>query len=178
VSVAVPSLTDAPTGPQEVATPAPVPPPADLAPAVLPRDLTPHGMFMSADIVVKGVMLGLAFASVLTWTIWPGAGTRTAAVSSSSGATPAFYKASIRSRAYDWTGIYLGIDGGYGSAPTSGTLTTSAGDALQPYRYSAKGPFAGAFLGVNYQFDRFVVGAEADWQGSNLTGDNQSLPSG
>ena len=36
----------------------------------LPRDLSPWGMFMSADIVVKAVMVGLAFASVLTWTIW------------------------------------------------------------------------------------------------------------
>jgi biopolymer transport protein ExbB len=27
-------------------------------------------MFMSADIIVKAVMLGLVFASVLTWTIW------------------------------------------------------------------------------------------------------------
>jgi len=27
-------------------------------------------MFMSADIIVKAVMLGLIFASVLTWTIW------------------------------------------------------------------------------------------------------------
>jgi len=27
-------------------------------------------MFMAADIVVKAVMVGLAFASVLTWTIW------------------------------------------------------------------------------------------------------------
>jgi biopolymer transport protein ExbB len=27
-------------------------------------------MFMSADIIVKAVMLGLLFASVLTWTIW------------------------------------------------------------------------------------------------------------
>jgi len=27
-------------------------------------------MFMAADIVVKAVMIGLAFASVLTWTIW------------------------------------------------------------------------------------------------------------
>jgi len=40
------------------------------APAELPRDLTPFGMFMSADIIVKAVMLGLIFASVLTWTIW------------------------------------------------------------------------------------------------------------
>jgi biopolymer transport protein ExbB len=36
----------------------------------LPRDLSPWGMFMAADIVVKGVMVGLALASVLTWTIW------------------------------------------------------------------------------------------------------------
>ncbi|AOF91857.1 tonB-system energizer ExbB [Sinorhizobium sp. RAC02] len=35
----------------------------------LPHDLSPWGMFMAADIVVKGVMLGLAFASVVTWTV-------------------------------------------------------------------------------------------------------------
>jgi biopolymer transport protein ExbB len=36
----------------------------------LPRDLSPWGMFMQADIIVKGVMLGLLFASVITWTVW------------------------------------------------------------------------------------------------------------
>jgi biopolymer transport protein ExbB len=36
----------------------------------LPRDLSPWGMFLAADIVVKAVMVGLAFASLLTWTIW------------------------------------------------------------------------------------------------------------
>jgi biopolymer transport protein ExbB len=36
----------------------------------LPRDLTPWGMFMSADNVVKAVLIGLAFASVVTWTVW------------------------------------------------------------------------------------------------------------
>ncbi|HLK83235.1 MAG TPA: tonB-system energizer ExbB [Xanthobacteraceae bacterium] len=40
------------------------------ASAILPKDLTPYGMFMSADIIVKAVMIGLMFASVLTWTIW------------------------------------------------------------------------------------------------------------
>jgi biopolymer transport protein ExbB len=44
--------------------------PIDIAPALLPRDLTPWGMFMSADIIVKVVMIGLVVASVLTWTIW------------------------------------------------------------------------------------------------------------
>jgi biopolymer transport protein ExbB len=40
------------------------------ASAILPKDLTPYGMFMSADIIVKAVMIGLISASVLTWTIW------------------------------------------------------------------------------------------------------------
>ncbi|WP_431017584.1 tonB-system energizer ExbB [Bradyrhizobium pachyrhizi] len=38
--------------------------------ALLPRNLSPWGMFESADIVVKAVMVGLAFASLVTWTIW------------------------------------------------------------------------------------------------------------
>jgi biopolymer transport protein ExbB len=38
--------------------------------ALLPRDLSPWGMFANADIVVKAVMVGLAFASLVTWTVW------------------------------------------------------------------------------------------------------------
>jgi biopolymer transport protein ExbB len=38
--------------------------------AELPRDLSPLGMFLSADIVVKGVLIGLIFASLVTWTVW------------------------------------------------------------------------------------------------------------
>jgi biopolymer transport protein ExbB len=46
-------------------------PPSDAtASALLPRDLTPWGMFASADIIVKAVMIGLTFASLLTWAIW------------------------------------------------------------------------------------------------------------
>jgi biopolymer transport protein ExbB len=37
---------------------------------MLPHDLSPWGMFMQADIVVKVVMIGLAFASLVTWTVW------------------------------------------------------------------------------------------------------------
>ena len=43
---------------------------ADVAADLLPRDLSPWGMFMEADWVVKVVMIGLAFASVVTWTVW------------------------------------------------------------------------------------------------------------
>jgi len=44
-------------------TPAP-----DLG-SLLPRDLSPWGMFLTAHIVVKAVMIGLALASLVTWTI-------------------------------------------------------------------------------------------------------------
>ncbi|MFD1883259.1 tonB-system energizer ExbB [Paracoccus pacificus] len=42
---------------------------AGATPGTLPHDLSPWGMFMAADVVVKAVMIGLALASVLTWTI-------------------------------------------------------------------------------------------------------------
>ena len=38
--------------------------------ADIPHNLSPWGMFMAADWVVKGVMIGLAFASLVTWTVW------------------------------------------------------------------------------------------------------------
>ena len=63
--------------PPPLATPAENPAPAKPAestPAVparlLPHDLSPWGMFLAADIIVKVVMIGLAFASVVTWTVW------------------------------------------------------------------------------------------------------------
>src|SRR5512140_1320876 len=43
---------------------------AATAEALLPRNLSPWGMFLNADIVVKAVMIGLAFASLVTWTVW------------------------------------------------------------------------------------------------------------
>ncbi len=47
--------------------------PPDLHGAIaadLPHDLSPWSMFLAADIVVKAVMIGLAFASLVTWTVW------------------------------------------------------------------------------------------------------------
>jgi biopolymer transport protein ExbB len=36
----------------------------------LPHDLSPWSMFVNADILVQAVILGLAFASLVTWTVW------------------------------------------------------------------------------------------------------------
>ena len=38
--------------------------------AQLPQDLSPWGMFLHADTLVKAVMIGLAVASLVTWTVW------------------------------------------------------------------------------------------------------------
>src|SRR6201991_5023140 len=38
--------------------------------ALLPRNLSPWGMVLNADVVVKAVMIGLALASLMTWTVW------------------------------------------------------------------------------------------------------------
>jgi biopolymer transport protein ExbB len=40
-----------------------------VASAILPRDLSPWGMFLNADVLVQAVMIGLAFASLVTWTV-------------------------------------------------------------------------------------------------------------
>ncbi len=36
----------------------------------IPRELSPWSMFLSADVLVKAVMIGLALASLVTWTIF------------------------------------------------------------------------------------------------------------
>jgi biopolymer transport protein ExbB len=49
------------------------PPATEVAEApepILPHELTPIGMFLAADYIVKAVMIGLAFASVVTWSVW------------------------------------------------------------------------------------------------------------
>ena len=58
----------------------PAPPNATIAPSEearpvqiargVPREMSPWSMFLSADILVKAVMVGLAFASLVTWTIF------------------------------------------------------------------------------------------------------------
>lgn len=47
---------------------------AALAGQPVVHDLSPMGMYNQADVVVKGVMIGLIIASIITWTIWIGKG--------------------------------------------------------------------------------------------------------
>jgi biopolymer transport protein ExbB len=68
---AAPGSAAVPTPPDAAAAPAVPAPPVPIAGAgLLPADFSAWGMFLHADIVVKLVMVGLIFASVVTWTIW------------------------------------------------------------------------------------------------------------
>jgi biopolymer transport protein ExbB len=66
----------APSTPAELPPAAPASPPAlspgaaALSPSILPKDLSVWGMFMAADWLVQAVMVGLAIASVVTWTVF------------------------------------------------------------------------------------------------------------
>ena len=59
-----------PAAPVDVTSPAPPPATPAIGTSVLPKDLSVWGMFVAADWVVQGVMIGLVIASVLTWTVF------------------------------------------------------------------------------------------------------------
>jgi biopolymer transport protein ExbB len=74
--IAAPAAQIAAPAADPAATPSPADPAAEnagkslKATAATLREFSPWSMFLSADIVVKSVMIGLAFASLTTWTIF------------------------------------------------------------------------------------------------------------
>ena len=64
---------EAPPAPANAAAPAATGQPVGqttVSRTQLPQDLSPWGMFQDADRLVKGVLIGLAFASLVTWTVY------------------------------------------------------------------------------------------------------------
>jgi high affinity Mn2+ porin len=77
---------------------------------------------------------------------------------------------------YDWTGLYLGANVGAGLLSDNVTqaapgLTTLTGNTL----IGPVGLVGGAQGGVNYQFGGWVVGAEAAWSATNISGSGTVL---
>ena len=66
---------------------------------------------------------------------------------------------------YDWTGFYIGVEGG-GSLGTSDHVDRATG-LSDANGYNIKGGLAGGTLGYNWQMSSFVVGFEGDasWVG-------------
>ena len=67
---AIPPADPAATTSAEPEAAPPSPGAAALSPSILPKDLSVWGMFVAADWLVQGVMIGLAVASLITWTVF------------------------------------------------------------------------------------------------------------
>ena len=57
---------------------------------------------------------------------------------------------------FSWTGLYVGVNGGWGGGSSGGTLGSPSGGLV------------GGTLGYNYQIGQFVVGLEGDWDWADL----------
>ena len=73
--------------------------------------------------------------------------------------------------AYDWTGVYLGIQGGYGF----GKSDIDDGVSFDT-KFNVDGAFVGGLLGAQWQLDSFVLGAETEWNWSDIGGDDDLAP--
>jgi outer membrane immunogenic protein len=68
---------------------------------------------------------------------------------------------------YNWGGIYVGINGGYGFGSSN---WSSAATASSTGNFNVQGPVAGGTLGANFQTGQFVFGIEGDGDWSNIKG--------
>jgi outer membrane immunogenic protein len=76
-------------------------------------------------------------------------------------AAPIVRAAPVYYAGYNWTGFYLGINGG-------GGWGRSEWDGVD--RFDISGGLIGGTIGYNWQFGHFVIGAEGDIDWSGITG--------
>jgi outer membrane immunogenic protein len=94
-------------------------------------------------------------------------------------ATPIYAKAPVMAPAYNWSGFYVGVNGGYGWEDPTVVLIPNdpivVGSLVPPASWTNKGGFGGGQIGYNYQFGRqWLAGLEADIDFSNLKGSGSS----
>jgi outer membrane immunogenic protein len=81
-----------------------------------------------------------------------------------------YYKAAVVAPVYNWTGFYIGINGGGGFGRS--TWDTTGGR-------NTSGGIVGGTVGYNYQFGQGVVGLEGDIDWANINGStNNACPLG
>lgn len=68
---------------------------------------------------------------------------------------------------YDWSGFYLGLNGGYGLGRSSWS-DPAAGGASDTF--NVRGGFLGGQIGYNWQFGKTVLGLESDIDWAKLSG--------
>ena len=84
---------------------------------------------------------------------------------------------------YNWSGFYAGINVGYGwgRSATTADFVDSGGGALlnsSAGKFDLNGVTGGGQIGYNWQREMFVVGFEADFQGSGRKGRFDALCAG
>jgi outer membrane immunogenic protein len=79
---------------------------------------------------------------------------------------------------YDWTGFYIGLNGGGGSAHKCWDINNDLGVPVTAFRegcHDATGGMAGGQLGYRWQATNWVFGLEAQGDWANFRGSNPSL---
>ncbi|MFZ3361427.1 MAG: porin family protein, partial [Xanthobacteraceae bacterium] len=78
---------------------------------------------------------------------------------------------------YNWGGIYVGINGGWGWGTSKWTTGTNAAVAIPgSWDTSDNGGVVGATVGANFQTGEFVFGVEGDWDYSAInTGTSSTI---
>ena len=81
------------------------------------------------------------------------------------------YKAPVAPPPYNWTGQYVGFNlgGSWGSQDNS--LVTTTGVSVLSNSDHLDGVIGGGQIGYNWQINQWVLGIEADFQGSGQKGD-------
>ena len=69
---------------------------------------------------------------------------------------------------YTWTGIYFGVNGGYGFGQS--TPMSLFSDSFSAFNYNANGALVGGTAGAQIQSGHTVLGIEADIDLANVTG--------
>ena len=72
-----------------------------------------------------------------------------------------YYKSPVYAPAYNWSGFYLGINGGGGFGRSTWTTTGS---------FDTSGGLFGGTIGYNYQMNQAVLGVEGDIDWANING--------
>jgi outer membrane immunogenic protein len=86
-----------------------------------------------------------------------------------------YTKAPLAPAAYDWNGIYIGINGGLGTSRNCWDFTTPAGAFIATEGcHDATGGVLGGQVGYRWQFRSWVFGVEAQGDWANLRGSNLS----
>jgi outer membrane immunogenic protein len=75
---------------------------------------------------------------------------------------------------YNWSGIYVGINGGYGFGTTEWTDPSNPSGSTSTGNFNTSGGLVGGTVGVNFQTGGFVFGAEGDWDWQGLQGTSNS----